>query len=89
MVVEANCIRQLVSLLFPHLGIRRRENNKETSSLAVLASDTNTSHATMATTLVQTTNLFLVCTHPTAMTSLEFLSEMKLFATVRTAGSIT
>ena len=33
-VVEANCVRQPVSLLFPHSGIRKREgNNKEPTSL--------------------------------------------------------
>ena len=36
-VVEANCMRQPVSLVFPHLGIRKRGgNNKETTSLVVL-----------------------------------------------------
>ena len=51
-VVEANCTRQPVSFLFPHSGIRRRGgNNKETTSLVVLASDTNISYATTATTL--------------------------------------
>ena len=38
-VVEANCTRQLVSLLFPHSGVRKRGGtNKETTSLQ-LASD--------------------------------------------------
>ena len=81
-VVEANCTRQPVSFLFPHSGIRRRGgNNKETTSLVVLASDTNIS--------MQPRQPLLVCTHPTAKTLLEFLSEMKLFATVCTAGSLT
>ena len=36
-VVEANCIRQPVSLLFPHSGIRKRGgNNKETTSVVAL-----------------------------------------------------
>ena len=38
-VVEANCIRPPVSLLFPHSGIRiRGEKNKETTPLVVIAS---------------------------------------------------
>ena len=38
LVVEANCIRQSVSLLFPHSGIRKRGgNSKETTSLVTLA----------------------------------------------------
>ena len=51
-VVGVNGPRQPVSFLFPHSGMMKRGgNNKETTSLVVLASDTNISYATMATTL--------------------------------------
>ena len=59
-VVEAKCLRQPVSSLFPHSGIRKRGGNKATISVVVLynlASDTNRSHATRVTTLWS--NLFL------------------------------
>ena len=51
-IVEANCIRQSVSLLFPHSEVRKRgQGNYLSGWFAQFASDTNTSHATMVTTL--------------------------------------
>jgi len=55
-VVEANCIRQPVSLLFPHSGTRKRGgNNKETTSLQ-LASDCPCNQGNHS--VVKTTNHF-------------------------------
>ena len=50
-VVEANCIRQPVSLLFPHSGKETRKLTGETGCFIQLASDTNISYATKITTL--------------------------------------
>ena len=55
-VVEANCLRQPVSLLFPHSGIRKGGRNRKENYLSgcfiQLASNTNISHATKVTTLL-------------------------------------
>ena len=57
-VVEANCIRQPVSLLFPHSGIRKREgNNKEPTSLQ-LASECPCNQGNHS--VVKTTNHFFL-----------------------------
>ena len=44
-VVDANCIKQTVSLLFPHFGIRKGERNRKENYLSgcfiQLASNTN------------------------------------------------
>ena len=58
-VVEANCIRQPVSLLFPHSGIRKRGENNYFSRF--LASDTNISYVTMVTTMWLKQPIFLQC----------------------------
>ena len=55
-VVEANCIRLPVSLLFPHSGIRKRGGNDKETTCLQLASDMPRNQGNHS--VVKATNLF-------------------------------